>query len=360
MDKWELRAKKKRLARQKQLRKRMLIGGGILVLAIIIIIAVAAAHSKTASAKKAVSRTESSQEASVPGASESDTENMSSSSDASSEETPVDSSSVIAPDTVDESSNSREDSPEAQTQDPLTPTVSTISTDAAPDGSGLEVNEGRTDWNFQDSSEKIVYLTFDDGPSSLTPQILDILDQFGIKATFFVTGQCPEYFDYIKDAFNRGHTIGLHTYSHDYEQIYTSADAYLNDLNAIGEVVRNEIGYVPCFIRFPGGSSNESSASYCSGIMTALSSIVQSRGFQYQDWNASTGDGENVTADEEIENALDLTECGNAVVLLAHDGGGKQATVKALPTIIRNYLNLGYTFKALDRSSTIVHHQIFN
>ena len=84
--------------------------------------------------------------------------------------------------------------------------------------------------------------------------MLDILDKYQVKATFFVTNGMPEYSYMIKEAYDRGHTIGLHTYSHDYAVVYASQDAYFKDLEAIGEVVKGQIGYVPCFIRFPGGS----------------------------------------------------------------------------------------------------------
>ena len=142
--------------------------------------------------------------------------------------------------------------------------------DQADDRSEFAVQPGRKVGTTEQSDEKVVYLTLDDGPSKNTQAVLDILDKYNAKATFFVTGAMPEYKDMIKKAYDKGHTIGMHTYSHDYAKVYASVDAYFQDLDQIGQLVKEEIGYVPCFIRFPGGSSNTISASYTKGIMTTL------------------------------------------------------------------------------------------
>ena len=125
--------------------------------------------------------------------------------------------------------------------------------------------------------EKVVYLTFDDGPSENTQKVLDILEQYDAKATFFITGSREECRPLIKKAYEAGHTIGLHTYSHDYADVYSSVDAYFEDLEKVGKVAEEQIGYVPCFIRFPGGSSNAVSKKYTQGIMTELTSLVQEK-----------------------------------------------------------------------------------
>ncbi|MBQ9068045.1 MAG: polysaccharide deacetylase family protein, partial [Eggerthellaceae bacterium] len=108
------------------------------------------------------------------------------------------------------------------------------------------------EWTFEPNGRKTVYLTFDDGPSPLTPQVLEILDRYGAKATFFVTAAYPDYFYLIKEAYDKGHTIALHTASHDYAYVYSSIGCYYDDLATIGGVVEEQIGYVPAFIRFPG------------------------------------------------------------------------------------------------------------
>ncbi|MDY2662164.1 MAG: polysaccharide deacetylase family protein [Bariatricus massiliensis] len=210
----------------------------------------------------------------------------------------------------------------------------------------------------EQTQEKVVYLTLDDGPSPNTQAVLDILDKYQVKATFFVTNGMPEYSYMIKEAYDRGHTIGLHTYSHDYAVVYASQDAYFKDLEAIGEVVKGQIGYVPCFIRFPGGSSNTVSRKYTSGIMTALAQEVQNRGYQYYDWNASSGDGGVLSTEELVNNATSFNE--NNIILLSHDSAAKQTTVEALPRIIEHYQSLGYEFRALDRDTYVPHHGINN
>ena len=158
----------------------------------------------------------------------------------------------------------------------------------------------QTEWNYKNNGEKIVYLTFDDGPSKNTQRVLDILDQYGAKATFFVVGHDPDHYDMIKKAYDDGNTIGLHSFTHDYAQVYSSEDAYFNDLDQIAQVVNDQIGYVPYLVRFPGGSSNTISEKYCPGIMDVLVNDVPARGYQYYDWNASSGDGAVCSTDQVI------------------------------------------------------------
>ncbi|MCP1111384.1 peptidoglycan/xylan/chitin deacetylase (PgdA/CDA1 family) [Lachnospiraceae bacterium PM6-15] len=209
-----------------------------------------------------------------------------------------------------------------------------------------------------ESGEKVVYLTIDDGPSALTSQVLDILDRYQAKATFFVTGAMPDYYHLIGEAYRRGHTIGLHTMTHDYAKVYASVGAYFADLEQIGSVVSGQIGYVPCFIRFPGGSSNQISANYSKGIMSTLVGAVQEKGYQYYDWNCSVGDGSVVNADQVVANGT--SKSNQNIVLLCHDSQTKQATVDGLPRVIEHYQSQGYVFKALDRNSYAPHHGVGN
>lgn len=210
------------------------------------------------------------------------------------------------------------------------------------------------------SQEKIVYLTFDDGPSQNTKKILDILQRYEILATFFVTGSHQQYNHYIQEAFQQGHTIGLHSYCHEYDEIYCSTDAYFQDLDKIGKMVKELIGFVPHYIRFPGGSSNKISARYSKGIMTTLTQEVLRKGYQYYDWNCSIGDaeGENVPVDKLIENATEADDSN--IVILAHDTDDKDTTVEALASIIEYYLQQGYQFRAIDDESYYAHQSLHN
>lgn len=208
------------------------------------------------------------------------------------------------------------------------------------------------------AEEKVVYLTFDDGPSENTQKVLDILEQYDAKATFFITGSNEECRPLIKKAYEAGHTIGLHTYSHDYADVYSSVDAYFEDLDKVGKVAEEQIGYVPCFIRFPGGSSNAVSKKYTQGIMTELTSLVQEKGYQYYDWNVDSGDGAGQGVEELKSNSM--TDQFHHVVLLFHDSQSKDNTVEALPAVIEYYKNLGYEFRAIDRESFAPHHSVNN
>lgn len=210
------------------------------------------------------------------------------------------------------------------------------------------------------SSKKVVYLTFDDGPSPLTQKVLDVLDKYNAKATFFVTGNNQKYNYLIKKAHDKGHTIGLHTYSHDYKSVYASESAYFADLDKIGQMVKKQIGYVPTFIRFPGGSSNAVSKKYNRGIMSRLVHEVQARGYQYYDWNVSSGDAspKKPSASRIVKNSTKSQ--ANNIVLLAHDIASKDTTVEALPQIIEHYQKLGYTFEGLNENSFTPHHGVNN
>ena len=273
-----------------------------------------------------------------------------------------DSSSTFAAEVRDAEEDGHADNalPNAEASSLTSESASKASADLSSRDKDFAVDPDRkTDWNYDGNGKKTVYLTIDDGPSELTQQVLDILDKYDCKATFFVVGLNPDYYPMIKEAYDRGHTIGLHSYTHDYATVYASEEAFYADLDAIGQVVKDQIGYVPCFIRFPGGASNAISADYCSGIMSSLVESVQAKGYQYYDWNMSVGDGSEHTTDEIIGYGTEPTELEN-IMLLCHDSATKQSTVDALPSIIEHYQKLGYTFEAIDRNSFVAHHGVSN
>jgi len=220
----------------------------------------------------------------------------------------------------------------------------------------LALDYNNKTWNYESNGVKTVYLTFDDGPTHLTPQVLDILDQYNVKATFFVTSLSPDYSDCIRDAYQRGHSVGMHSSCHAPGIIYTSADAYFTDLSQIARVVKDKIGYVPFLMRFVGGSANRRSKEYSDGLMKQLVNDVQDLGYQYWDWNAQTGDGSDVTKEQALENALSCTE--ENIIMLCHDGSRKETTVEALPEIIEGFMARGYVFSAIDRSTMVVHQNV--
>ena len=182
---------------------------------------------------------------------------------------------------------------------------------------------------------KIMYLTFDDGPSKNTEAILNILDQYQIKATFFVCGTSEKYLPLIKEIKARGHAIGVHSYSHDYSKIYANKQAYFEDINKMNEIIKQYSGSYSKLLRFPGGSSNTISKKYHSKIMSQLADDVTKLGYQYYDWNASNGDGEG---NNEYEHLLNIGKKEvahlNHVMMLMHDGSSNKQTVKVLPQLI--------------------------
>lgn len=206
---------------------------------------------------------------------------------------------------------------------------------------------------------RVVYLTFDDGPSPRTSEILDILKKYNVKATFFVTNQNSQYDYLIKRAYDEGHTIGLHTSSHNYHEIYASEDAYFADLQAIQDKVYNITGYRSTIIRFPGGSSNTVSR-FNPGIMTRLTQLVEERGFYYHDWNVDSEDAAGANEERQMNNVMTYSPKHEVVNLLMHDSGNKYATVNSLEAKIKYYLDNGYSIQPLTPSSPCVHHGVNN
>jgi len=214
---------------------------------------------------------------------------------------------------------------------------------------------------LQYKHDKVIYLTFDDGPSYNTPKVLEILDRYHIKATFFITGTHSDSYQYMKTIAKKGHTIGLHTYSHDYEEIYTSLAAYMKDLKKVQDLVKRQTGIESHFMRFPGGSSNLVSKKYNVGIMKRLTKKVIDEGYQYYDWTCVNGDGENIkTVDGLIKKAKEETGDLEDIMFLMHDGSSNGATVKALPTIIEFLKDKGYQFKVIDETAPTFHHSVQN
>lgn len=209
-------------------------------------------------------------------------------------------------------------------------------------------------------TEKTCYLTFDDGPSDNTLKVLDILKQYNVKATFFVMGTGK--LSYVKRIHEEGHTVALHTYSHTYSDIYRSQKAYFDDLNRISAAVKQYIDVDPKVIRFPGGSSNTVSKSYCTGIMTALSQETLNQGYVYFDWNVDSTDasGNNVSVSKIMHNIKTYGGRNKQDVVLMHDTGSKNTTVQALPQIIEYYIDKGYTFAPLTTSTPQVKHGVRN
>ncbi len=193
--------------------------------------------------------------------------------------------------------------------------------------------------------ENTVYLTFDDGPSARTAELLDILKENDIKATFFVTGKTnQESQDLMRRIVEEGHTIAVHTYTHKYKTIYASVQAYLDDFYQIYTLVHEVTGVYPQIFRFPGGSNT----GFNKSIRSELIAEMTRRGFVYYDWNALNGDAEGkpYTEDEMVDYACKGLGISH-VIMLMHDAADKVKTVACLPRIIEAYRDAGYAFAPL-------------
>ena len=212
------------------------------------------------------------------------------------------------------------------------------------------------------SNNSKIYLTFDDGPGSLvTPRVLDILKQYNIKATFFICNYSEANKALVQRAVDEGHSIGIHGYTHDWTA-YTSDETYINNITSLHDKLLADTGYDAKITRFLGGSSNTVSAKYSTGIMSRLAVKVEQMGYQYYDWNVSSGDAERSTVDTSIIIANvegGLAHDRNNIVLM-HDINSKTTTADALPTIIEYGLNNGYIFLPITPDVTPVHHGINN
>lgn len=203
---------------------------------------------------------------------------------------------------------------------------------------------------------KTIYLTFDDGPSEYTLKLLDLLKRYGVKATFFVTGSGSG--GELWRMYKEGHSIGMHTMTHDYQSIYASEEAFFNDLYSIQDVIYRNTGIRPTLMRFPGGGSNLVS-SFNEGIMTRLTKAVQDAGFQYFDWNVDSNDAGGALRRQTVAtNVIENVKKQRTSVVLQHDIHGY--SVDAVEDIIIWGLENGYRFLPLTETSPAMHHAVLN
>ena len=215
--------------------------------------------------------------------------------------------------------------------------------------SGQEATAGQEDARGQEDASdeenvtvRKVYLTFDDGPSSNTDNILDILDTYGVKATFFVTGKEGAKAEAsYRRIVEEGHTLGMHSYTHDYTVIYASEEAFMEDMEKLQRYLYDVTGVQSTYIRFPGGSSNKVS----DVDMRLLITDVHEAGMEYFDWNVSSQDASSkpLTKEEILDNCLNSIERFQNCIILMHDAGSKDSTVEALPELIEHIQAMEHT-----------------
>lgn len=201
-------------------------------------------------------------------------------------------------------------------------------------------------------SENTVYLTFDDGPSPVTGQVLDVLKHYRIKGTFFVIGENLKTVtqqEMLRRILKEGHSLGMHSDTHRYRKIYATVDAWLDDFAAVHQRISDITGRQSTIFRFPGGSINIYNAPLYQEIIAEMTR----RGYVYFDWNVSVGDISlsPQRAEALFANVVTRSSGDSRVVILMHDSATKTETVKALPKIIEHYRSKGYSFGSLQNST---------
>ncbi|MGL4737567.1 MAG: polysaccharide deacetylase family protein [Cellulosilyticaceae bacterium] len=197
--------------------------------------------------------------------------------------------------------------------------------------------------------EKVVYLTFDDGPTQgVTEKILDVLKQYDVKGTFFVVGkEIPKREAILKRMYEEGHGIGLHTYSHNYKRVYSSHDIFLEEMDQTQEKINEVLGTTLEIkaIRFPGGSAGRLNQNFFDSI--------NQKGYKIFDWNVNLEDGVNpgLSPAELVRNAKKCKANCSTRIILAHCNSTNKSTYQALPGIIEYYQKEGYVFKAIDNET---------
>ncbi len=222
-------------------------------------------------------------------------------------------------------------------------TAGQVNTSGQGNASGQETARGQEGTSDEEGVPvRKVYLTFDDGPSSNTDNILDILDTYGVKATFFVTGKEGAKAEAsYRRIVEEGHTLGMHSYTHDYSVIYASEEAFMEDMEKLQHYLYDVTGVQSTYIRFPGGSSNKVS----DVDMRLLITDVHEAGMEYFDWNVSSQDASSkpLTKEEILDNCLNSIERFQNCIILMHDAGSKDSTVEALPELIEHIQAMEHT-----------------
>lgn len=252
------------------------------------------------------------------------------------------------------------------TIDNNTNTTNTTETQSKPTEN--KTNENKTQTNkvsenktTTSNGKSIAYLTFDDGPSSITNSVLDILKKYNVKATFFVINSGSYNKTTLQREVNEGHTIGLHAYDHNYAIAYKDDNSYLDGIDKLRAKVKADTGFDSHYIRFPGGSSNTISKRYSKGIMSRITKTAKQRGYKYYDWNVDDDDaGSARTADDCYNNVVKELRPNRSNIVLMHDFGTNKKILEALPRIIEYCQKNGYTMLPIDDNTPEIHHGISN
>ena len=238
--------------------------------------------------------------------------------------------------------------------------VEDINIESQPSHDHINISEDSEEILIVDEPEKVkdgkyegikVYLTFDDGPSIYSNDILNILDEYDVKATFFVNGKTDwSSKEIYRRIVNEGHTLGMHSYSHDYGVIYNSLDEFENDFTKLWNLLYDVTGHKATIYRFPGGSLNYVNRNG----MDEFIRFLNEKSIKYYDWNVVNGDASGIeyTKEQLEDNVLNGIESKKTAIVLMHDTSSKRATVESLPELIESLLSEGATILPLDETVT--------
>lgn len=264
-----------------------------------------------------------------------------------------------------EQNDNKNEKTETQGNEDSNKEVKTDETDSQEDKDKVESDKNKTkdknkDKNKDKKDDKIqekdkkqsgkkVYLTFDDGPSKFTPELLDILKEYDVKVTFFVIGKTDEHsLNMYKRIVEEGHTLAMHSYSHNYAQIYKSVKAFEKDFTKIRNLLYDTTGYMPNLYRFPGGSLNV----VAKGKIQQFIKFLKKEKVVYFDWNVVNGDGmsNSVTKEMSYESVISGIGERKVSVVLMHDTDRKEGTIKSVEDIIKTLIDDGYSLLPLDNT----------
>ncbi len=219
-----------------------------------------------------------------------------------------------------------------------------------------QVKEVTADADAEVKKVKRAYLTFDDGPSKNTMELLDVLDECDVKATFFVIGREEEYYDCYRAIVDRGHVLAIHSYTHDYSRIYSSKDNFANDIEELRKLLYDVTGVNPIYYRFPGGSSNTISKI----SMSELVDYIKEQGLIYFDWNALNNDAvsDGLTPQQLVDNIMKDAVKNDDVVILMHDLDGRHATIESIPLLVDTLRKAGYELLPIDERTPLIRHKV--
>lgn len=208
------------------------------------------------------------------------------------------------------------------------------------------------------AEEKRIYLTFDDGPGPYTAKLLDVLAEHDAHATFFLVNTGYHMDSLLERMVQEGHGVGIHSLNHDFKTLYSSEEAFWEDLLGMQELIREKTGVTTMLMRFPGGSSNTISRR-SPGIMSRLTRQVTEAGFCYFDWNVDSGDAYGCCDEERIyQNIIAGIRGKTAAVVLQHDI--HEHSVRVVERILRWGEANGYRFLPLTADSPCCHHRVQN